>query len=98
MAAKALCALIPLRAVPLKAAALLKGLNSSLTLTSSKSSQFSQSIEKSSDKVTKIVSYNELHGTLSLCYEILDSLRRRMAGVGDNKVFLSILQVCFVCI
>ena len=89
MAAKALCALIPLRAVPLKAAALLKGLNSSLT-----SSQSSQSIDKSTDKITKIVSYNELHGTLSLCYEILDSLRRRMAGVGDNKVFLSILQVC----
>ena len=86
MAAKALCALIPLRAVPLKAAALLKGLNSSLT-----SSQSSQSINKSTDKI--MVSYNELHGTLSLCYEILDSLRRRMAGVGDNKVFLSILQV-----
>lgn len=79
MAAKALCPLIPLRAVPLKAAALLLDLNESLDI-------------QSSNTVALKISHNELHGTLSLCYEVLDSLKRRLAGVGDNKVFLSLLQ------
>ena len=79
MAAKALCPLIPLRAAPLKAAALLLGLNESLDI-------------QSGNTVSFKISHNELHGTLSLCYEVLDSLKRRMAGVGDNKVFLSLLQ------
>lgn len=79
MAAKSLCALIPLRAVPVKAAALLSALNGTFDI-------------QAGDRVYSKLPHNELHGVLSLCYEVLDSLRRRMAGVGDNKVFLSILQ------
>lgn len=87
MAAKALCALVPLRAVPVKAAGLLEGLNSSLTC------KAMGLAELSSSRPPTLPSHNQLHGTLSLCHELLDSLRRRLAGVGDNKTFLLLLQV-----
>jgi hypothetical protein len=87
MAAKALCALIPLRAVPIKAAGLLEELNSSLAYNAMGIAEFS------SLRPPTLPSHNLLHGTLSLCYELLDSLRRRLAGVGDNKTFLLLLQV-----
>jgi hypothetical protein len=87
MAAKALCALIPLRVVPLKVAGLLEGLNSSLAY------KAMGVAELSSARPSTPPSHNLLHGTLSLCYELLDSLRRRLAGVGDNKNFLLLLQV-----
>lgn len=82
MAAKALCALIPLRAVPSKAAALLEELNASIAC---------EAVDRSGPRTFPL--HNQLHGTLSLCYELLDSLRRRLAGVGDNKTFLLLLQV-----
>lgn len=85
MAAKALCPLIPLRAVPRKAAALLEGFNRSITACKAPSKQPSSACPS--------LSHNQLHGTLCLCYEVMDSLRRRMAGVGDNKAALSLLQV-----
>jgi hypothetical protein len=89
MAAKALCALIPLRAVPLKAGGLLEALNSSLAY------KAIGEAELSSSRPSTLPSHNLLHGTLSLCYELLDSLRRRLAGVGDNKTFLLLLQVLY---
>ena len=85
MAAKALCALIPLRAVPLRATVLLADVNNMLAHSQSR-------LERS-----KILCHNTLHGALSLCYEVLDSLRRRMAGVGDNRAIMSVLQVSESC-
>ena len=85
MAAKALCALIPMRAVPLRASSLLSDINNTLSQ--------SQSQSESQPARSKIPCHNTLHGTLSLCHEVLDSLRRRMAGVGDNRAIMSVLQV-----
>ena len=85
MAAKALCALIPLRAVPLRATSLLADINNTLAQ--------SQSQSESLPARSKILCHNTLHGSLSLCHEVLDSLRRRMAGVGDNRAIMSVLQV-----
>ena len=87
MAAKALCALIPLRAVPVRAAALLEDVNSTLA----------QSQSQSGSAQSKVLCHNALHGTLSLCHEVLDSLKRRMAGVGDNRAIMSVLQVRCSC-
>jgi hypothetical protein len=87
MAAKALCALIPLRAVPVRAAALLEDVNSTLAQSQS------QSQSQSGSAQSKVLCHNALHGTLSLCHEVLDSLKRRMAGVGDNRALMSVLQV-----
>ena len=91
MASKALCALIPLRAVPLRVSALLAGVNSTLA----QSQGQGQSQAQGQSRLTRptILCHNTLHGTLSLCHEVLDSLRRRMAGVGDNRAIMLILQV-----
>lgn len=85
MAAKALCALIPLRAVPVRAAALLEDVNSTLAQS------------QSGTTWSTVLSHNALHGTLSLCHEVLDSLKRRMGGVGDNRAIMSVLQVSCSC-
>jgi hypothetical protein len=85
MAAKALCALIPLRAVPVRAAALLEDVNSTLAQSQSGTTR------------STVLCHNALHGTLSLCHEVLDSLKRRMAGVGDNRAIMSVLQVSCSC-
>jgi hypothetical protein len=83
MAAKALGALIPLRAVPLKATFLLSSLNEYFSSNSAVKEIFA----------SPTLSHNEMHGAFCLCFEILDGLWRRMQGVGDNKELFMVLQV-----